>query len=111
MILQDAKTSIGSFTYKHTVGYNVLGDDKPVPEDAVFLLASQTKLLTTIAVLQVVEKGLLGLDDDVADQLPELASQPVITGFDDQDEPILEKRKNKVTLRSQNRTLRSVTRR
>lgn len=76
-----------------------MGDDKSIPEDAEFLLASQTKLLATISALQVVEKGLFGLDDDVASQLPELAEQPIIKGFDDKDEPILEKRKNPITLR------------
>ena len=90
---------VGSFTYKHATGYNVLGDEKPITEDAVFLLASQTKLLTSIAALQVVENGLIGLDDDVAGQLPELAEQPILKGFDDKDEPILEKRKNTITLR------------
>lgn len=68
-------------------------------EDAVFLLASQTKLLATISALQMVEKGQFGLDDDVSDKLPELGEQPVITGHDDKGEPILEKRKNPITLR------------
>jgi CubicO group peptidase (beta-lactamase class C family) len=76
-----------------------LGDDKSIPEDAVFLLASQTKLLATISALQMVEKGLFGLDDDVASQLSELVEQPICKGFDDKDEPILEKRKNPITLR------------
>lgn len=96
----DADTLAGSFTYKHAVGYSILGDDTPITEDAVFLLASQTKLLTSIAALQIVEKGLFALDDDVADQLPELAKQPILKGFDDSDEPIFEKRKNAITLRS-----------
>ena len=81
------------------MGQNIFGDDTPIPEDAEFLLASQTKLLATIAALQTVEKGLFGLDDDVANQLPELAEQSIIKGFDDKDEPILEKRKNTITLR------------
>ena len=63
------------------------------------MLASSTKLMATIAALQVVEKGLFGLDDDVAKQLPELAEQKILTGFDDKDEPILVDRKNKITLR------------
>ena len=89
----------GSFTYKHAVGYNNIGSPEPITEDALFLLASQTKLLTSIAALQIVEKGLFGLDDDVASQLPELAEQPIIKGFDDNDKPILEKRKNPITFR------------
>jgi CubicO group peptidase (beta-lactamase class C family) len=76
-----------------------LGDETPIPEDAVFLLASQTKLLATIATLQMVEKGFFGLDDDVASQLPDLAEQPICKGHDENDEPILEKRKNPITLR------------
>ena len=91
--------SSGSFTYKHAVGQNIIGNETPIKEDAVFALASQTKLLTTIAALQIVEKGLWGLDDDVASQLPELAEQPILKGFDDNDKPILEKRKNTITLR------------
>ena len=81
------------------MGPNVLGDDKPISEDAVFMLASSTKLFTTIAALQIVDKGLFALDDDVASQLPELAEQPIMKGFDDKDEPIYEERKNPITLR------------
>lgn len=76
-----------------------MGDGKAISEDAVFQLASSTKLLTTIATLQIVERGLFGLDDDVASQLPDLAEQPILKGFDENDKPILEKRKNKITLR------------
>lgn len=65
----------------------------------MFLLASQTKLLTTIAALQVVERGLYELDQDVAEVLPELASQGVLTGFEEDNRPIIAKRKNKLTLR------------
>lgn len=95
----DTKERIGSFTYSHAVGKYKIDDDKPIPEDAVFKLASQTKLLASISALQVVEKGLIGLDDDLANKVPELAAQPVVTGFDDKDEPILVKRKNTLTLR------------
>lgn len=80
----------GSFTYEHAVG------TRP---DAVFFLASSTKLLTSIAALQCVERGLFGLDQDVASQLPELAEQPILKGFDAEDKPILQKRKNAITLR------------
>lgn len=72
---------------------------KPIAEDAVFLLASQTKLVASIAALQAVEQGLIGLDDDVAEHLPELAKQPILKGFDDEKKPILVERKNKITLR------------
>ncbi len=63
------------------------------------MLASQTKLLASISALQTVEKGLIGLDEDVAKHLPELAEQPILKGFGEDDKPILEKRETAITLR------------
>jgi len=42
-----------------------------------------SKLPTVVAVLHLVEQGRLSLSDDVAPHLPELAAQPILTGFDD----------------------------
>ena len=64
----------------------------------MFLLASMTKLLTSIAALQLVEAGLVKLDDDVSRILPEVGEQKILKGFDG-DTPILEDRKNSLTLR------------
>ena len=47
----------------------------------------------------MVERGLFGLDDDVASQLPELAEQAICKGHDENGDPILEKRVNPITLR------------
>ena len=55
--------------------------------------------MTSIAALQIVEKGLFGLDDDVSKILPELAEQPILKDFDENDKPIVEKRKNAITFR------------
>lgn len=49
-------------------------------------LASMTKLLTAVAVLQLVERGELSLDEDVAARLPGLAAQPVLAGGGGGDE-------------------------
>jgi CubicO group peptidase (beta-lactamase class C family) len=90
----------GSFQYSHAAGKSSVEDGAAdIQDDAVFLLASQTKLLTAVAALQVVERGLIGFDDDVAELLPELAKQPVLTGFDEEDKPVLEERKNAITFR------------
>lgn len=70
-----------------------------VRDDAVFLLASQTKLLTAVAALQVVERGLIAFDDNIEELLPELAAQQVLTGFDEEDKPILEARTKGITFR------------
>lgn len=64
------------------------------------LIASCTKLMTSIAAMQCVERGLVALETDVAGILPDLAAQGIITGFDEATgEPIINKRQNKITLR------------
>ena len=56
--------------------------------------------MTSIAAMQCVERGLVTLDADVADILPELAAQGILTGFDEATgEPIINKRQNSMTLR------------
>jgi len=46
----------------------------PARPDTLFLLFSQTKVLTTAAVWSLVEEGLLSFSDKVADHLPEFAA-------------------------------------
>lgn len=58
-----------------------------------------TKLVTSVAVLQVVEKGLVGLDDDLGKLVPELANLEVLKGFDTNGKAILRKQGKAVTLR------------
>jgi hypothetical protein len=100
-----ANISPGSFQYSHAVGKTSVDGKtgKDIQEDAVFLLASQTKLLTAFSAMLVVERGLIGLDDDVSELLPELGGQKVLTGFEDDGEggerAMLEEREGKLTLR------------
>lgn len=50
--------------------------------------------------MQCVERGLVTLDTDVAEVLPELSAQGILTGFNEgTGEPIIEKRQNTITLR------------
>jgi CubicO group peptidase (beta-lactamase class C family) len=46
--------------------------DRPVTSDTIFHWASVTKLFTSIAAMQLVERGLLRLDDPVVRYIPEL---------------------------------------
>lgn len=61
-------------------------------------VASFTKLMTSIAALQCVERGMITLEDDVAEILPELARLGILTGSDEKGEPVIVKRKNVITL-------------
>jgi CubicO group peptidase (beta-lactamase class C family) len=64
-------------------------------------LASCTKLITVIATLQCIERGLFTLDDpaDVDRLLPEWKDTQILTGWTDDETPILQPAKEKVTLR------------
>lgn len=72
-------------------------DIKP---DAVFWIASCTKLLTSIAALQCMARGQIQLDAPVSQILPELAEPDVLKGFDASSQvPLLSKAVNSITLR------------
>lgn len=68
-------------------------------KDAVHWIASCTKFLTTIAVMQCVERGQLKLDDDISTILPEWKSPKILIGFDDKDEAQFRPAKRAITLR------------
>jgi methyl acetate hydrolase len=71
----------------------------PMREDTLFQIASMTKALTSVAVLQLVERGKLDLDTPVGPILPELAEPQVLDGFDADGAPILRPATTPVTLR------------
>lgn len=90
----------GSFQYHFQTGKQNCGvNEEPLKDDAVIMLASQSKLLTAMAALKAVELGLIGLDDDVTKHLPELGEKKILTGFDDDEKPILKERTEPITLR------------
>ena len=61
--------------------------------------ASASKLVTGVAAMQCVERSLIGLDDDVLAFVPELRDIQLLTGYDQDDKPMLVKPKEKITLR------------
>jgi len=72
---------------------------KPLAADTTMWIASCTKLMTAISVMQCVEKGLVTLDEDVSTILTEWKEPEILKGFEEDGKPILEKAKNKMTLR------------
>lgn len=51
-----------------------------VDQDAIFRIASMTKPITSVALMQLVEQGLVGLLNPVADYIPEFANLGVYEG-------------------------------
>ena len=78
---------------------NFEGDSPRFGEDSVCWVASLAKLVTAVSVMQLVEKGLIGLDDDVGKIAPQLASIEILTGFDTAGSPVMEKKNKPITLR------------
>lgn len=65
-----------------SAGYMESERQRPMPTNALFRISSMSKPIVALALLQLVEDGLIGLDDPVADWLPELAQPRVLTRFD-----------------------------
>lgn len=91
----------GTIQYTGTFGNLSVADNNsgPITPDAPMWIASCTKLVTTIAALQCVERGLLTLDADVTPIIPELADIDILTGFDASGKPTYIRAQNKITLR------------
>lgn len=70
---------LGNVLYQKAAGRQKLNSDEPIRSDAVYFIASCSKLIASIAAMQCVDRGLLGLDDDVTQWLPELKDAPVIS--------------------------------
>jgi methyl acetate hydrolase len=53
-------------------------------KDTIFRIASMTKAVTSVGVMQLVEQGKIGLDDPVSKYLPRLASPQVFSKVDEE---------------------------
>ena len=61
----------GKVVYRGTHGELELGSGRAVEGDSLFRIYSMTKAVTSVAVMQLVEQGKIGLDDPIAQYLPE----------------------------------------
>src|SRR5579872_998513 len=68
--------------YHGAFGVADVSTKRPLKEDALFRIASMTKPVTSLALMQLVEQGKIGLDDPAEKYLPELKNPQVITSFD-----------------------------
>lgn len=74
-------------------------DSAEFTPDSCSWIASMTKLVTSVAVMRIVETGLVGLDHDVRHVVPQLAKVQVLRGFVGNDVPYLLENKTPITLR------------
>jgi CubicO group peptidase (beta-lactamase class C family) len=60
----------GEIVHTGMAGHIDLERGKPMREDAIFRIYSMSKPITAVALMMLVEQGLIGLDDDVATHIP-----------------------------------------
>lgn len=68
----------GETVWHKNLGYNDLEKKRPLEINSIYFLQSMTKPIMSVAIMQLVEKGLLGLDEPVEKYLPQISKISVI---------------------------------
>ena len=89
-----------SVVYEGAFGFRDMAAASRMSTDTVFRIASMVKLLTSIAALQLVERGSLKLDEPAGNIDPTLGSAQVLAGFDAKGVPQLRAAQKPITLRN-----------
>lgn len=75
----------GQIVYNKAYGYNDPGKKEPMRTDHIFRIASQTKAITSVAVMMLYEEGKFLLDEPVSKYIPEMDGQQVLDKFNKAD--------------------------
>src|SRR4051794_9383039 len=89
-----------SVIYQGAFGVRRLGAAARMSTDTVFRIASMVKLLTSVAAMQLVERGKLKLDEPAGNIDAALAAPRILTGFDAKGVPQLGEAREFLTLRN-----------
>ena len=68
----------GKVAQVNTVGWRNIEQKAPMQRDTIFRIASMTKPITSVAILQQLEEGKLKLDDSITKWAPEFANMKVL---------------------------------
>lgn len=85
--------------YEGAFGLRDLGRPAPMTTDTVTWIASMTKAVTTVALLQLVEEGRIDLDAPAARYCAEIGRAEVLHDFDADGKPLTRAPKTPVTVR------------
>ncbi len=75
----------GKIVYYKSTGYNDLKTKAPLAKDGIFRIASQTKAITSVAVMMLYEEGKFLLDEPVAKYIPSFEHETVLDKFNKDD--------------------------
>lgn len=71
--------------YYKAIGFDDMEKKTPMQKEEIFRIASQTKAITSVAVMMLYEQGKLLLDDPVSKYIPEFKNQQVLDKFNPAD--------------------------
>ena len=85
----------GQIKYFKSFGFDDQSLDKRYTNDAIFRIASMTKSVTVVGILQLMEKGKLKLDDPVSKYIPAFKKTKVLQSFNalDSSYTVIDQRK------------------
>ena len=75
----------GKIVYHKAFGYDNLEKKTPMRTDHIFRIMSQSKAITSVAIMMLMEEGKLTLNDPVSRFIPEFKNPQVITSFNLKD--------------------------
>ena len=75
----------GKIAYHKAFGFNDLDTKEPLQKDGIFRIASQTKAITSVAIMILFDEGKLLLTDPVSLYIPSYKNQTVMTSFNPSD--------------------------
>ncbi len=73
----------GETVYHKSFGFADIEAQKPMRNDSIFRIASMTKAVTTVGVMQLYEQGLFQLNDPISKYIPAFANPQVMVASDD----------------------------
>jgi len=71
--------------YHKGFGYANEASKTPMQENAIYRIMSQTKAITSLAIMQLYEKGKISLDQKVSDFIPSFKNPTVLKDFNEAD--------------------------
>ncbi len=75
----------GHIVYHKAFGLADVPGDREMKKDDIFRIASQTKAITSTAVMMLWEEGLFRLDDPISKYIPEFKDMGVLDTFNEED--------------------------
>ncbi len=75
----------GKIAYYKNFGYRSTKKDNLYQKDDIFRIASMTKAVTSVAIMQLFERGLLRLDEPVSNYIPAFKQTEVLNTFNEKD--------------------------